>query len=613
MRFLTLSPILLIVSICLAGTAHQTDWSGGDGVWGPVIDWGDEFYSDTDASWSESPGELQISETILYPAYRQFVTTSFEGAYRVFPVDMDEDGDWDVLAAADAAGEIAWWENEFGSGTSWVKHSVSSSFNLARGVCSADIDGDLDFDVVGAAWQADDIAWWSNDDGVGTSWTMHTIESNYDGAYSVCSHDLDDDGDNDVLAVANRANNVTWWSNDDGVGTSWTERVIVADLPGAESIHCEDIDGDDDKDVVAVGRDVNSVSWWSNDDGLGTSWTEHPIDVAFTEPSTVFSADIDGDGDMDVVGGSINGSAREVAWWSNDDSVGTNWTKYVISDSFWGPFAVYAADMDDDDDLDVLGCASSDNPTWWENYDGLGTSWIEHGIGWTTGNARSTYAADMDTDGDLDMVVSDCVWDRISWYGLIGRSSGAVESSILDIQENPDWQDIGWTSTEPESTRVVFLVRASDDPDNMGTWSDTLTSPGSLSGIVADQDSLFQYRVIMTTTDPDTTPTLHDVTITWEPYIGTEDETGIEVQSYGLQGALPNPAYGTAVLSFILPADSRAELTVYDIAGRVVSHTEDSYSAGTHQLEVSDLACGVYLIRMRAGGFTATRRFVVID
>jgi hypothetical protein len=60
MRFLALSPTLLLASICLAGTATQTDWSGGDGVLGPVIDWGEEFYTDTDINWLSSPGDVSI-------------------------------------------------------------------------------------------------------------------------------------------------------------------------------------------------------------------------------------------------------------------------------------------------------------------------------------------------------------------------------------------------------------------------------------------------------------------------------------------------------------------------------------------------------------------------
>lgn len=56
-RILTLVVTLVILAQfdVYAGTATQTDWSGGDGIWGPVFDWGDEFYLDTDIECYSDP------------------------------------------------------------------------------------------------------------------------------------------------------------------------------------------------------------------------------------------------------------------------------------------------------------------------------------------------------------------------------------------------------------------------------------------------------------------------------------------------------------------------------------------------------------------------------
>ncbi len=67
---------------------------------------------------------------------------------------------------------------------------------------AADVDGDGDTDVLGAAAIADDIAWWENTAGDGTAWTEHTVDGAFDGGYSVYATDLDGDGDTDVLAAA---------------------------------------------------------------------------------------------------------------------------------------------------------------------------------------------------------------------------------------------------------------------------------------------------------------------------------------------------------------------------------------------------------------------------
>ena len=73
----------------------------------------------------------------------------------------------------------------------------------------------------------------------------------------------------------------------------------------------------------------------------------------------------------------------------------------------------------------------------------------------------------------------------------------------------------------------------------MGVWSDTLTSPCSLAGILQDGRRYVQYKVILSTSNPDSTSILNDVIISWNPLgIGGDPHT----TEYLLIGAEPNPA-----------------------------------------------------------------------
>ncbi len=56
-----------------------------------------------------------------------------------------------------------------------IDHSVTRPFDGASSVHAADMDGDGDMDVLGAAYSADDITWWENTAGDGTAWTEHII------------------------------------------------------------------------------------------------------------------------------------------------------------------------------------------------------------------------------------------------------------------------------------------------------------------------------------------------------------------------------------------------------------------------------------------------------
>ncbi|MCK4593379.1 VCBS repeat-containing protein, partial [bacterium] len=308
---------VLLLSIPLAllayETAEQTDWSGGDGVEGPVTDWGDTFDTSANINWSGFPGELELHRVALDIPIEHLVADWFRGAHCVYAADVDGDNDIDVLGAAYADNDITWWENLDGSGTSWTEHIVDGGFTWAVYVHAADMDGDGDIDVLGSAWLDREIAWWENLDGSGTSWIKHTVDSGVDFAMCLYAADVDGDDDIDVLGAAYYDDDITWWENLDGSGTSWTEHTVDGDFDGAHSVYAADVDGDNDMDVLGAALDVNDITWWENLDGSGTTWTEHTVDGNFDGAVSVYAADVDGDDDIDVLGTAC--FADDITWW----------------------------------------------------------------------------------------------------------------------------------------------------------------------------------------------------------------------------------------------------------------------------------------------------------
>ncbi|MHC4395858.1 MAG: FG-GAP repeat domain-containing protein [Planctomycetota bacterium] len=348
----------------------------------------------------------------------------FNGAQSVYAADVDGDGDLDVLGAAYDADDISWWENTAGDGTSWTEHAVDSEFDGASCVYAADVDGDGDMDVLGAAFLGYEIAWWENTDpnGDGTSWTEHAVDARFDGASSVYAADVDGDGDMDVLGAGASVDAIMWWENTDpnGNGTSWTGHEVDSDFDGAQSVYAADVDGDGDLDVLGAAYEADDIAWWENTAGDGTSWTEHAVDSDFDGASCVYAADVDGDGDLDVLGAAYN--ADDMVWWDNTVGDGTNWAEYTVDFEFDGASCIYAADVDSDGDLDVLGAAGDSNEiSWWENTVGVGTSWTEHTVDNDFDGASCVYAADVNDDGDPDILGAASLANDISWWENMSR------------------------------------------------------------------------------------------------------------------------------------------------------------------------------------------------
>ncbi len=614
MFVLVISLAILTPFKAYAGTATQTDWSGGDGIWGPVIDWSNEFYADTDIECYNDPSNIILQKTIALIPQEHTVDETFPTPVSVYSADIDGDGCMDILGTSrEGTGvDITWWENADGFGTSWVEHTVDGDFAGASSIYAADVNGDGYMDVLGAARYDDDITWWENMDGSGTSWTEHTLDGDFDGATSVYSVDVNADGYMDVLGAAYDGDEITWWENVDGSGTSWIEHNIDGDCNAPDCIYAADVNGDGDLDILGSVEYDNDILWWENIDGSGTSWTEHTIDGDYASPYSVFSADINGDGYMDVLGGS---PAGYITWWDNIDGSGTSWIEYTIKSGFTQAFCVHSADLDNDGDMDVLGTAiMADDIAWWENSDGSGTIWIEHMLNNNYNGPHLACSGDINNDGNLDVVGCAYYDSDITWWDLTEfLPDGSLESSVLDVQESPDWQVLFWNCTEPSGTSVALQVRASDNSSSMGAWSDTLTGPCTLEGILADEDNYFQYKIILNTTDPLISPALHDVTLGWQPFTGTQEGSAGEVAQFALFGAQPNPALGHATMVFSLPADSKVELTVYDLSGRAVYSVTGEYSTGVHEVILEGLASGVYMVRMTSEEFTATRQFVMIE
>ena len=381
----------------------------------------------------------------------QIISSATDGVQTVFAIDLDGDGDTDAVSAALQGGQIAWYENDGGDGSAWVKR-VIASVSLGTAAHAANVDGDTDIDVFSAAGSV--IRWHENDGADPPVWTSHTISSSITSATDVWAGDIDGDGHIDAVSASVTLDRITWHENVNGDGTLWTAHVVTSNVDGIQAIDGADVDGDGDIDLLGVagGTTLNKVSWFEN----GNAWLEHKISNFPTYPSpylgqleSVHAVDIDGDSDIDVLASGANAnpfsSTGNIWLWRNTAALNDppSWSRLTI-DTAQGD-AVFAADLDGDGDQDVMKThRTNDDVSWYENLNAVGTSWKKTTIGNADGG-RDVFAADVDGDADFDILAASSNDDTVAWYEnappppvtyTIGGSVSGLTGTGLVLQNN---------------------------------------------------------------------------------------------------------------------------------------------------------------------------------
>lgn len=87
------------------------------------------------------------------------------------------------------------------------------------------------------------------------------------------------------------------------------------------------------------------------------------------------------------------------------------------------------------------------------------------------------------------------------------------------------------------------------------------------------------------------------------------------VSEFAVAPAYPNPFNGTTSVQFSIPQESVVEFNVYDIQGRLAQTVAASrFAAGNHvvNLDLSDQATGVYLLRLQAASNISVQKLVYL-
>ena len=286
------------------------------------------------------------------PWVEHILTDFADGAEAVVAVRVDADGDLDFLSAAFNRDEIAWYENG-GDEETWTARPITFDAKLAIDVWAADLDADGDNDALSASGLDGKVVWYEN---MGNNaWTARTIPGAFAG--SIEAADLDQDGDLDVAAGS------TWLESDGGSPPLFTPRPISASPAYADAVAVLDVDRDGDPDVLTAGQEDDRIVWYENDGMVPPDWITHVVSTTADFATGVHAADLDGDADVDILSSSFFDNT--IAWYENDGGSTPSWTEWAVSTSAPGARSVFAADLDQDGDMDVLSATQNDAKVVW--------------------------------------------------------------------------------------------------------------------------------------------------------------------------------------------------------------------------------------------------------
>ena len=287
----------------------------------------------------ENDGDQGFEQHIIFD--------NFPGAAEVEVGDLDDDGDLDILLSSSRhwgfgfnAGIIAWFENE-GDGE-FTRHDIWAG--RAKSVAPlTDIDSDGDLDIFGVDISIEgDITLWFENDGDG-GFEVNELPVLLGSIKSPGIIDLDRDGDVDLLIsdfYSDRYGNYMYWLENSGEEEFEAHAISIGFLRGVRDFDIVDFDLDRDYDLIIAGYEEREGPDFAVLENDGEQNFE-PILISneHLRPRKTLTADVDRDGDVDIILGAEGG---RLSWWEQVPEI------RVFMDSGWNMVSLHIDPIEPD-------------------------------------------------------------------------------------------------------------------------------------------------------------------------------------------------------------------------------------------------------------------------
>jgi putative membrane-bound dehydrogenase-like protein len=326
--------------------------------------------------WYEGP-DFQKAHPYYEP--KPFDPHGYSDNFFAWTEDFNGDGWTDILIIGFPGKEAFWFENPHGQDRLWPRHVVLDVVDN-ESPTFIDITGDGRRNIVCSVDGYFGFAERNPDDPT-AKWTFRRISDQSAGGrftHGLGVGDVNGDGRLDLLEKSG------WWEQPESLAgdPQWVKHPFPFSGPGGAQMYAFDVDGDGDNDVVtSLAAHGYGLVWYENsrnDAGgiefkkhviLGEKPEENPYGVCFSQLHGIDVADIDGDGQLDIITGKrwwahgpkgdAEPNAAPVLYWfkltrSAPGAAGVEFVPHLIHDNSGIGVEVKAKDVNGDDLLDVI-------------------------------------------------------------------------------------------------------------------------------------------------------------------------------------------------------------------------------------------------------------------
>ncbi|HEY9561856.1 MAG TPA: VCBS repeat-containing protein [Anseongella sp.] len=360
---------------------------------------------------------------VAQPGFTKHVLTSDFISEGVAVADVNLDGQPDIIAGAFWFAAPGWVRHELASPQTFSTTEYSNScLNF-----SMDVNRDGWPDLVRFVFPGSAIVWHENPRNKPGYWKVDTIHYSA-GNESPGMYDVNRDGRPDLLCSNLKTREIVWLEAPRRKkDTQWKQWVISDTLaPGSDifshGLGLGDVNGDNRPDILV------KEGWWEAPaNSRKPAWVFHSAPFG-EDCSQMYTMDVDGDGDQDVVSASAH---RYGIWWheqvdagegrgSGAASTAPTWQTHEISKGFSQTHAVRMADVNGDGHPDLVTGKryfahngkfdpGEHDPAvlyWFEHTPGTPPFWKAHQIDDDSGVGLNFVVRDMNGDDLADIVTS---------------------------------------------------------------------------------------------------------------------------------------------------------------------------------------------------------------